>query len=128
MDLLLDRSADNRAPIYTALVACIGVALMTPALALECPQPQMKASKGALKETPNTISMRSATLKARGSAAVPSLIFQIRKDHPGSSNADVTDYLITAYCPVVNQRHELTEDQKKQDLARFADQVRSQLP
>ena len=121
-----DHNTKYMATVYMTLTACI--ALITPAKALECPEPQMQASHGALQETPKTISTRTAALKARGSAAVPSLIYQLRKSHPNSSNADITNYLITAYCPVVNQKAELTEEQKKRALGRFTDQVRSQLP
>jgi hypothetical protein len=125
---LLECNIKTRSNLWLALVVCLGGAATTPALALECPQPQMQASHGALKETPQVIATRSATLKARGSAAIPQLIFQIRKSDPGSSDAEITNYLMTAYCPVVNRKRELTDEQKKQDLARFASQVRRQLP
>ena len=125
---LLDRILKIASCICLAFMAWAGSALLTPALALECPQPQMQASRGALEEPPKVIAARSGTLTAQGSAAIPVLIFQIRKSNPGSTNAEITNYLITAYCPVVNKRTELTEDQKKQDLARFANQVRGQLP
>jgi len=121
-------NAGSGSRFRVVLTAWMGIALSTPALALECPQPQMQASHGALKESPNVIQTRSATLKAQGSAAIPSLIFQLRKSHPGSTNAEITNYLITAYCPVVNEKAQLNETQKKKVLTRFADQARRQLP
>jgi hypothetical protein len=111
-----------------ALILLAASVIAVPAIALECPQPHMKAAPGVLQETPRAISMRAATLKARGSAAIPSLIFQLRKSHPASSNGEITNYLITAYCPVVNAKPELTDDEKKSMLVRFANQVRRQLP
>ena len=125
---LLDRNVGNGARFCLALTAWMGSGLMMPALALECPSPQMQASQGALREPPKVLAARSTTLKARGSAAISGLIFQIRKSNPGSTDAEITNYLITVYCPVVNKRPGLTEEQKKQDLTRFAGQVCRQLP
>ena len=90
----------------------------SPALALDCPQAQSHNVRGALKETAQITAAQSG-LAARGSAAIPSLIFQIRKNNPDSTDGEITNYLITAYCPVVNGRQELSEQQKRADLARF---------
>ena len=73
------------------------------------------------------IAIGSRTLAARGSAAIPGLIFQIRRDHSGSTNGEIINYLITAYCPVVNGRQELSEQQKRDELNQFSSQVRRQL-
>lgn len=97
-----------------------------PAAALECPQSQSKTMRGALKETPKQISADARMLAARGWAAIPGLVHSIREANPASSDGEVTNYLITAYCPVVNDR-QLSEGQKKADLARFASQVRRRL-
>ena len=119
----------NTSPLVIALAAAIacGALAGSPALALECPQAQSHNVRGALRETAQMIAARSGTLAARGSAAIPSLIFQIRKNNPDSTDGEITDYLITAYCPVVNGRQELSEQQKRADLARCSSQVRQQL-
>ena len=101
--------------------------LTLPAMAFDCPQVQSESVSGVIKETEKTISTQSQTLAARGSAAIPSMVFQLRKSHPAASNAAITNYRITAYCPVVNRKVELTEVQKKDALALFASQVRDQL-
>jgi hypothetical protein len=107
----------------------LGFAVMTaaPARALECPNPQLVGSEGALIETPAIIASRGHTLAARGSAAVPSIIFSLRKKYPHASDAEITNYMITAYCPVLNRKTGLTGAQRKSDLEKFANQVRARL-
>jgi hypothetical protein len=107
----------------------IGSAIMNvvPAEALECPNPQLVGSKGALVETAATIASRGHTLAARGSAAIPSIIFSVRKNNPHASDAEITNYMITAYCPVLNRKSVLSDDQRKAALERFASQVRARL-
>jgi hypothetical protein len=107
----------------------VGLAVMSvaPAQALECPNPQKSGSRGALMETPATIASRDQTLAARGSAAIPTIIFSVRKRHPHASNAEITNYMITAYCPVLNRKSELSDDQRRAALEAFASQVRGRL-
>ncbi|MEO9227392.1 MAG: hypothetical protein ABI216_00370 [Devosia sp.] len=94
-----------------------------PASALECPLPQMKASEGVLKETPAAIAADSKILAGGGSEAVPTIVFGLRQRHPRSSNGAILNYLLTAYCPVVNRMSRLSEKQKRAILTRFGSQV-----
>ena len=98
-----------------------------PADALECPAAQSTSQHGVLQETRHTIALRAHTLKAIGSAAIPGMIYNLRIKYPGSTNSEITNYLITAYCPVVNQKSGVSNEQKRALLARFADQVRARL-
>jgi hypothetical protein len=109
---------------WAIVLAVISVA---PSEALECPIPQLVGTKGALVETPATIASRARTLAARGSAAIPSMIFSVRKNNPHASDAEITNYMITAYCPVLNRKSGLSDDQRKAALERFASQVRARL-
>jgi hypothetical protein len=100
---------------------------LSPASALECPLPQTTTQRGALKESPRIITEQAQTLAAQGSAAIPSLIHALHKRFPHSTNAEITDYLITAYCPVLNRKRALSDSQRKSRLEQFGDQVRSSL-
>jgi hypothetical protein len=98
-----------------------------PAMALECPAAQSTTERGVLREPQRTIAMRARTLANRGSAAIPGIIYSLRSKYPHSTDAEVTNYLITAYCPVINREAALSENQKRRSLERFADQVRARL-
>jgi len=108
------------------LVACLGVSA-SPAIALECPISHSLSEPGALRETNQTIKQIASTLTIRGSAAIPTLIFNLRAKYPHSTDAQVTNYMITAYCPVVSKKPALSEDQKRTLLEQFADKVRARL-
>jgi len=110
-------------------LVCFAVLIggLSQASALECPLPQARAQVGVLKETRTTIAKRAQLLDQKGSAAVPTIIFTLRQKFPNSSNAEITNYLITAYCPVLNRKHELSDDQRRQRLEQFGDQVRDNL-
>jgi hypothetical protein len=101
---------------------------LSPASALECPLPQKVTEQGALKESRETIEQRAQLRTAQVSSAIPSLVHALRKKFPTSTDAEITDYLITAYCPVLNQKAELSDDQRKAQLEQFGDQVRGDLP
>jgi hypothetical protein len=116
--------AQNR--IVAAVFLIIALAA-GPASALECPVPQMEASDGTLKETPAAITAASQTLAARGSAAIPGMIYRLRQRFPRSSNAAIMNYMVTAYCPVVNRKTAISENQKKALLTRFESQITARL-
>jgi hypothetical protein len=46
---------------------------------------------------------------------------------PVRSYAELTNYLVAAYCPVVNRNSALSVKEKRAAVKRFADQVREQL-
>jgi hypothetical protein len=98
-----------------------------PASALECPSPQMVTQPGALKETSKTVAERSHVLAVQGESAIPAMIYILRQKFPKSTNAEIVDYLITAYCPALNDKTELSETERKARLMRFGDQVRARL-
>jgi hypothetical protein len=98
-----------------------------PTYALECPLPQMESSDGILKQTPATIIADSQILAARGSAAIPGMVYRLRRRHPQSSNAAVLNYMVTAYCPVVNRMSAISDNKKDAVLARFESQVMARL-
>ena len=58
-------------------------------------------------------------LRREGVAAAPRLVAQLRERHPGASKGEIEDYLITAYCPVVNMRSDVSDGVKRADVAKF---------
>lgn len=100
------------------LAACIGYAPV--ARALECPVPQKLSRPGILKETPTQIAVVGAFLASDESAkTVPLVEADLRARYPGVENAEVINYIVTAYCPVVNAMSGLSDADKKARLSRF---------
>jgi hypothetical protein len=123
----LHRHRNRKLPWLTWTFLSLSGLSVLPASALECPLAQSTTQPGALRESRQTIAMRARTLESRGSAAIPSIIFSLRSKYPHSTDAEITNYLITAYCPVLNREPALTDNQKRASLERFADQVRARL-
>jgi hypothetical protein len=80
-----------------------------------------------LKETPGAIAQLSNVLRKQGAAAAPKIIARLKARYPEASNAEISNYLITAYCPVVETTPGLTEAAKSLRMRRFSRQVESRL-
>ena len=96
----------------------------TSAGAFECPAPQDQRGPGLLRETPAQIH-RTASLLGSGDAGnhVPEIVAGLRKRHPGVRNAEIMNYLVTAYCPVVARLSGLGDAEKQSRVDRFAEQA-----
>jgi hypothetical protein len=100
-----------------ALAACLGSA---PVLALECPAPQKLSRPGVLKETPTQMAIVGQFLASgESSKTVPLVEADLRARYPGVENAEIVNYIITAYCPVVNGLSGLSDADKQARLSRF---------
>lgn len=101
--------------------ALLALCLATPALALNCPAPETGAAAGSIRESQAAIDRLSALL-ATGDVAnrVPELVADMRTRHPTAGGAAIANYLITAYCPVVNRLTGLGEAEKQQRLSSFS--------
>lgn len=104
--------------LFAMLVA---MSLASPALALDCPAPETGAVAGSIRESQLAID-RLAGLLASGDVAnrVPELVADLRSRHPTASGAAIANYLVTAYCPVVNRLAGLGEAEKRQRLSAFS--------
>ena len=93
-------------PIYVRrfLAIAIVAALAGPAFALECPVPQPLTRPGILQETPAQITALS-NLLAGGDVGntIPVIVADLRARYPGIENAEIINYLMAAYCPIVAQ-------------------------
>ena len=98
--------------------------LAGPALALDCPIAQSTAGPGVIQETPAEIDNLAVVL-ASGDLGpqVPLIVSALRTRHPGVPGGEIVNYLVTAYCPVVNRISGLSESEKHSKLGAFASQV-----
>jgi hypothetical protein len=100
-----------------ALAACLG---SSSSRALECPAPQALSGAGVLKETPTQMAVAGAFLASgESSKTVPLVEADLRARYPGVENAELVNYIITAYCPAVNQAPGTSEADKKARMDRF---------
>ena len=107
-----------------ALSLSAAFALPAAAQSWECPMPQDVHGPGVLMETSAQI-QRTADLLASGDAGnrVPGIVADLRERHPGVRNAELMNYLVTAYCPVVARLSGLSDAEKRSRVDRFATQV-----
>jgi hypothetical protein len=89
------------------------------AQALECPIAHPQGGKGVLRESHKDISDVSGKLTKHGADAAPALVAGLKARHPKANNGEIVNYLITAYCPVVNRQGGRTEAEKKAQIAQI---------
>jgi hypothetical protein len=109
-----------------ALGALLLAATMVPgtAFALQCPAPEDTARPGVIVETPAQIAqLRSDLSSGDASNHLHEIIYGLRQRHPGVGNGEITNYLMTAYCPVVAGMSGLGEAEKQARMAQFDSQI-----
>lgn len=80
---------------------------------LECPKPQPVTTSSVLKETAADIEgLKSMLAEGASGNAVSEIIFNLRKKYPKVSNAEISNYLTIAYCPVVAAQDRTIDDAK----------------
>ena len=124
----LSGPAFKRAVPRCGAVAIFCVSIWSvPVRALECPLPQPATTASALRETKQDIDVLSNLMAAQGTGVVPEIIAGLRRKYPAAQDAEITNYLVTVYCPVVNQNAALSDTEKAGRLAAFSSQVMQSL-
>jgi hypothetical protein len=98
--------------------------LAAPCAALECPMAQPAGAPGAIQETPAQISELSQVL-ASGDLGnrIPVFVRALHSRHPDAPTGELVNYLVTAYCPVVNSLTGLSDGEKQARMDAFITQV-----
>lgn len=117
-----------RAAATALLVLAAWLALVFPAHALECPVPQPLARPGVLRETPAQIATVGKQL-ATGDVVtqIAAIVADLRARYPKVENAELVNYLVTAYCPVAAGMPGLNDSQRRAQVETFASQVMQQI-
>ena len=113
-------------PRCGAVAICLSI-WSDPVRALECPLPQPATTASTLRETKQDIDVLSSLMAAQGTGVVPEIIAGLRRKYPAAQDAEITNYLVTVYCPVVNQNAALSDTEKAGRLAAFSSQVMQSL-
>jgi hypothetical protein len=90
---------------------------------LQCPLPKSGAATGSLRETPTQIASTAEELATGSTNEINIVIAALRKRHPGASQAEVVNYLVTAYCPKIKSNPALDRSQKQKAMMSFSRRV-----
>jgi hypothetical protein len=111
----------------SAIAACVMLMAVGVAHALECPVAQPTGRAGVIAEPTTLIAALAPVLSgpdASGRAA--EIVAQTRQRYPGAQPDEIVNFLVTAYCPVVNAQS-LPESEKQSMVSAFAAAVMRQL-
>ena len=110
--------------LRVTIVAALGMGLAGPALALECPAEKPLERHGVLKETPaQTADMTKMLVTGDVGNNIRFIVLHLQTRYPEVENAEIINYILNAYCPVVAENSTLTEQQKEAKLDQFVGQV-----
>lgn len=98
-----------------------------PARAIECPTSQPATTKSALAETTQDIQTLSDLMAEQGTGVVPEIIAQLRQRYPTAQDAEIANYLVTVYCPVLDKDAALSDAEKADRLSAFSSQIMQSL-
>lgn len=121
--------------VHRAAVSIVGLVIVSFGLsfpvsglaqALECPVYQRTHTAGVLQETPLQVKeMESFLGSGNSNNHLSEIVADLRKRYPGVENAEIENYLVTAYCPVADKLTGLSRAERQARVDRFAHQASS---
>ena len=87
---------------------------------IDCPTPQSGQAAGMLGESLSQIKAAGDELGQGTENEIAEVTARLRKRHANAKNAEIVNYLVTAYCPRVNARPSLDKAAKQQALQAFS--------
>lgn len=94
----------------------------SPATGLDCPKPETGALAGTIRESAAQIKQSGSILRNGGEAGISELAATLETRHPGASRSAMINYMITAYCPVIDADAGGV-DAKRNKLSAFSQRV-----
>jgi hypothetical protein len=89
-----------------------------------CPEIQSRTTQMALKETAADVARASAALSGpEPENAIRSIAADLKRRYPHADSAEIVNYLLTAYCPLVKEERGLDDRQRRARMDRFSTQV-----
>jgi hypothetical protein len=99
------------------------IALMPPAAAFECPEPQAGTDAGDIQESQDEIDRLSELLRSGDlDNRLEVLARDLKKKHADADTTALTNFMVSAYCPVVAE-DDSSDSEKDARLAEFEQQV-----
>jgi hypothetical protein len=89
-----------------------------------CPETQPRTSGMALKETTADVTRYSAALSGPElENAIRQIAADLKSRYPQADGAEIVNYLLTAYCPLVKEQSWLSDREKREMMDRFSAQA-----
>ena len=113
--------------LFRAFLLSVAIAGSTAAQALVCPLPESVSKPGVIEEPEATIAAMGPLLSSRDAAQrAGEIVAHVRKRYPTAKPEELVNFLITAYCPVINSQ-DIGEAEKQALVNGFAAAVTRQL-
>jgi hypothetical protein len=122
----MNRRSDRALP-WLCLAFGVVLGHSSAAEAIECPVFHPTGTTAAIEETRAQTKSFTALLAARGERATHSIVSSVRMAHPNASAAEVTNFVLTLYCPLVRKNAALSEQQKRARLKSFSAELMKQV-
>ena len=94
---------------------------------LTCPVPESGQTTGTLREGPQQIMKAGEALGEGSPEEIRTVAAAIRARHPQARPDELVNYLITAYCPRIDERAGLSRGDKAAALSTFSSRAESVL-
>ena len=111
-------------PVFALLLPLAGCASEE---RLTCPTPESGQEAGTIRETPAQMAQAGEALGAGRADDIRTVAAVVRTRHPAARTDELVNYLISAYCPRINDRAGLSRADKAAALSAFSGQVESVL-
>jgi hypothetical protein len=108
-------------PIIGAAAFALFITTVAPAAAFECPIAHARTDNSAIKESPARIAELAEQLDA--GSATTGMILELKQKYPTADFAEIVNYMLAAYCPIVAKDASLSDEEKKDQMNRYAEQV-----
>lgn len=115
--------------LVAAAISIAAIYLFQPAedkttAAFECPEAKAKTDGSALQETPEQLASATEALKSpEQENAIRTLATDLKNKYPNADDAEIVNYMLTAYCPLVKAEDGLGDSEKQARMDRFSSQV-----
>jgi hypothetical protein len=91
-----------------------------------CPETQPRTTRMAIEETAADVARASAALSGpEQENAIRVIVAELKRRHPEAGTAEIVNYLMTAYCPLVQVENGLSDREKRERMDRFSSQIYS---
>ena len=116
-----------RQALIASILGALSLAGCHAATAVQCPTPQLRSSRGDLKESAADIrSYQNRFVSGFSDNGISEAIASLRNKYPGASKAGIANYLVAADCPNAIEQAVGPSDQKAR-LASFERAVHAKL-
>jgi hypothetical protein len=108
------------------LAGAIGaqIALAQPGSAFECPEPQAQDARGVIPESSQEIARVGALLRTGDvDNRIEVIARALKQKYPTADQTELTNFMVTAYCPIIAADQGLDESEKAERLDMSSEEI-----